>query len=94
MCIINLLSGAIPDAISSSDTSPVTISRYWEAISEAISNSHPKTISETNTDHSHPCIPVQDGGLRQWLWEAVSKHVSCLSQLKSISPSLAISAAR
>ena len=71
---INLLSNGIPDAISSSDTSSisntisVTIPECTEAISEA--------IPESNSDHSHCSTLLQEGGLRQWLCEAVGEHLS------------------
>ena len=61
---INLLSDGIPDAISNSDTIPATISECTEAISKA------------NSDHSHRCTLLQEGGLRQWLCEAVGEHLS------------------
>jgi hypothetical protein len=80
---INLLSDGIPDAISISDTIPATISERTEAISEAIPNSNPGTISErteviseSNSDHSHRCTLLQEGGLRQWLGDAVGEHLS------------------
>ena len=86
---INLLSDGIPDAISfsNSDTIPATISDHTEALSEAIPHSNPETISETipesNSDHSHRCTLPQEGGLRQWLWEAVGEHLSsrCVAQV-------------
>ena len=79
-CTINLLSNGIPDAIPSSDTIPVTISEtislHIEAISEAIPNSNPEAISESNSDHSHCSTLPEEGGLRQWLCEAVGEHLS------------------
>jgi len=87
-CPINLLSHGIPDFFSSSDTISVTIPETipdcTKAISEAIPNSNPDTISETiseaisesNSDHSHCSTLLQEGGLRQWLGEAVSEHLS------------------
>jgi len=71
-CLINLLSDGIPDAISNSNTIPVTISERTEAISEAIS----EAIPESNSDHSHRSTLLQEGGLRQWLCEAVGEHLS------------------
>jgi len=79
-CPINLLSDGIPNAFSSSDTIsvtiPETISDCTEAISEAIPNSNPETIYESNSDHSHRRTLLQEGGLRQWLCEAVGEHLS------------------
>ena len=66
---MNLLSDGVPDAISSSDTISVTIP-------ETISFSNPKAIPESNSDHSHRCTLLQEGGLRQWLCEAVGEHLS------------------
>jgi len=66
---INLLSDGIPDAISSSDTISVTIP-------ETISNSNPEAIPKSNSDHSHRCTLLQEGGLWQWLCEAVGEHLS------------------
>ena len=60
-CPINLLSAGIPDAFSISNTISVTI---------------PESISESNSDHSHRCTLLQEGGLRQWLGEAVGEHLS------------------
>jgi len=71
-CPINLLSEGIPDAFSSSNTIsvtiPETISDCTEAISEAIPNSYP--------DHSHCSTLLQEGGLQQWLCEAIGEHLS------------------
>jgi len=74
MCTINLLSDGIPDGISHSN--PYTIS-------VTISDSHAKNISkrtaaipEANSDHSHCRTLLQDGRLRQWLFEAVGEHLS------------------
>jgi len=78
-CPINLLSDGIPDAFSSCDTIPATISEHTEAISQAIPNSNPEAIpeavSESNSDHSHRTTLLQEGGLRQWLCEAVGEHL-------------------
>jgi hypothetical protein len=72
MCPIDLLSHGIPDAFSSSDTIPATISKRTAAISEAIPNSNPEFIS----DHSHRTTLLQNGGLRQRLCETVGEHLS------------------
>jgi hypothetical protein len=86
-CPINLLSDGIPDAfsisntISTSDTISVPIS---QTISEGIPNSNPEAIpqaiseaiSEFNSDHSHWSTLPQEGGLRQWLCEAVGEYLS------------------
>jgi hypothetical protein len=76
----------IPDAISMSNSDTIcvtiseTISMHIEAISEAISDSDPETIAEaipeSNSDHCHRCTLHQQGGLRQWLCEAVGEHLS------------------
>ena len=67
-CPIDLLSDCIPDAISNSNTVPVTISEHTKAI--------PKAIPESNSDHSHRSTLLQEGGLRQWLCEAVGEQLS------------------
>jgi hypothetical protein len=69
---MNLLSDGIPNAFSSSDTTFVTMSEHTEGISAAITNSNTESIS----DHFHRCTLLQEGGLRQWLCEAVSEHLS------------------
>jgi hypothetical protein len=69
MCLINTLSDDILDAFSSSDTISVTIP-------VTISNSNPEAIPESNSDHSHRCTLLQDGGLWQWLCEEVGEHLS------------------
>ena len=82
-CPINSLCDGIPDAISNSNTIPVTISKRTEAISEA--------IPESNSDHSHRSTLLQEGGLRQWLCEAVGEHLSSryVAQVNlSISPQI------
>jgi len=77
-CPINLLSDGILDAISISnaDAIPTTISRCTKAISKVVPNSNPETISEFNPNHPHHSTLLQEGGLRQWLCEAVSEHLS------------------
>ena len=76
---INLHSDGIPDAISmsNSDTISVTIA---ETISDSITDSNPEAIpeaiSESNSDNSHCSTLLQEGGLRQWLCEAVGEHLS------------------
>jgi len=62
-CPINSLSDGIPDTSSSSnsDTNSVT---------------NPESISESNSNHSHCSTLLQEGGLRQWLCEAVGEHLS------------------
>jgi len=85
-CPINLLSKGIRNAISrsdtipvtaseDSDTIPVTISEYSVALSKDICNSHPATISEADSDHSHHCTLLHAGGLWQRLCEAVGQHL-------------------
>jgi hypothetical protein len=69
---MNLLSDGIPNAFSSSDTTFVTMSEHTEGISAAIPNSNTESIS----DHFHRCTLLQEGGLWQWLCEAVSEHLS------------------
>jgi hypothetical protein len=78
MCLINYLSDGIPDAISMSNanTIPATTSERTVAISDSITDSDPKAIPEAISDHSHRCTLLQEGGLRQWLCEAVDKHLS------------------
>jgi hypothetical protein len=49
-----------------------TIPDFAEVISEAISRSVP----ESNSDHSHRSKLLQEGGLRQWLCEAVGEYLS------------------
>ena len=71
MCPIDLLSDGIPDAIAKSNTIPVTITERTEAIYEA--------IPESNSDQSHRNTLLQEGGLRQWLCEAVGEHLSSRS---------------
>jgi hypothetical protein len=75
---MNLLSDGIPETFSSSNsnTIPVTISERTEAISKAIPNSNPETIPKSNSDHIHRYTLLQGCGLRQWLCEAVSEHLS------------------
>jgi len=76
-CPINLLSNGIPDAISSSDTISVTIPESNSAnISVTISEANSETIPQSNSDHSHCSTLFQEGGLRQWLCEAVGEHLS------------------
>jgi len=77
-CPINLPSDFNPNSISNSnsDTIPASISEHTEAISKAISNSNPKTISESNHNHSHRRVLLQAGRLRHWLWEPVGEHLS------------------
>ena len=74
-CLINLLSDGIPDGISSSNSDTIS-----GTIPKTISNSNPETISEdipeSNSDHSHRSTLLQEGGLRQWLFEAVGEHLS------------------
>jgi hypothetical protein len=70
---INLLSDGIPDGISSSDTISESISN---TISQSISDSIKDSNSETNSNHSHSCTLFQDGGLRQWICEAVGKNLN------------------
>jgi hypothetical protein len=53
-------------------TIPKTISDCNKAISVAISNSNPETISETNSDHSYRNTPLPRGRARQRLCQAVS----------------------
>jgi len=62
-CPINSLSAGMPDAISSSN-------------SDTISVTNPESISESNSDHSHRRTLLREGGLWQWLREAVSEHRS------------------
>jgi hypothetical protein len=66
MCPINLLSYVIPDAFSSSNS---------DTYSMTISDSNPEAIPESNPDHSHRSTLLQEGGLRQWLCEAVGEHL-------------------
>jgi hypothetical protein len=79
-CPINLLSDGIHDAFSSSNTIPATISERTEAIAEVIPKSNseaiPEAISESNSDHSDRSTLLEEGGLRQWLCEAVGEHLS------------------
>jgi len=74
-CPIKLLSNRIHDAISGSnfDTISMTISR---AVSEAIANSNPERISESDSDHSHLVTLLQEGGSLLRLCEAVGDHLS------------------
>jgi hypothetical protein len=78
MCPINLLLDGLRDAISMSnaDTIPATISERTAAISDSITDSNPKAIPEAISNHSHRCTLLQEGGLGQWLCEAVGKHLS------------------
>jgi hypothetical protein len=71
-CPMNLLSNDIRHAISSSDTISVTIS---EAILNCIKPIS-KAIPKPNSDHSHRCTLLQQGGLRQSLGEVVGEHLS------------------
>jgi len=79
-CPINLVSDGSPNAFSSSDTITVTISERTKAMSKAIPNSNPEAIpeaiTESNSDHSHWSTLLQEGGLQQWLCEAVGEHLS------------------
>jgi len=77
-CSIKIISNGIPnsvsssDAIASADTIPVTSSDYTTAMSETISKSYPKTIS----DHSNLSRLQYQGSLLQSIWEVVSEHLS------------------
>jgi len=77
MCPFNSLSDSIHDAISSSQTNSDTNS---EAIPNTISDSNPeaipKFIPKYNSDHSQCRTLLEEGGLRQWLCEAVGEHLS------------------
>ena len=53
-----------------------TISKYTDAISEDILNPNSNTIPKSDLDHSHRSTVLQEGGHRQWLCEAVGKHLS------------------
>jgi len=79
-CRIDLHSDGIPVAISSSDTISVTtsdtISEYTKAIYKAIPNCNPETVPESNLVHSHRSTLHKEGGLWQWLGEAVGEHLS------------------
>jgi hypothetical protein len=81
-CPINLLSDGIPEAISSSTTFSVTISK---TILDSITDFNPEgiskpteAISKFNSDHSHWNTLHQESGLRQWLCEVVGEHLSSL----------------
>jgi len=63
---INFLSDGIPDAVS--DSYPYTI--------PATRFEHTEAISEANSNHSHRCTLLQEGGLRQWLCDGVGEHLS------------------
>ena len=67
-CSINLRSDCIPDAISCSETIPVTIYMYTKAIADA--------IADSNAVHSHRSTLLHEGWLWRWLCEAVSKYIS------------------
>jgi hypothetical protein len=80
---IYLLADGIADASSNSNAISLTIperteaiSERSEAMSEAIANSTPEAIPKSNSHHSHRCTLLQEGGLQQWLCEAVGKHLS------------------
>jgi len=62
--LINLVSYGTPNAISSTDTVPVTILDRTKAISDA------------NSYHSHCSALLLEGALWQWLCEAVGEHLS------------------
>ena len=79
---MKLLSHAFPEVISNSNYDPIsvtiskTISMHIEAISKTISNANPKSISESNSDHSHRSTLLQQGGLPRWQCETVGEHLS------------------
>ena len=54
--------------LSNSNTVLATIVGHTKAISDA--------IPESNSDHSHPSTLLPEGGLWQWLCEAVCEHLS------------------
>jgi len=62
-------SDGIPDDISNSNSQTIsvtiagTISEHTEANSKAISNTNPKTVSESNSDLAHLSSLLHDGGL-------------------------------
>jgi len=78
MCPIDLLSDCLPDAISRSisDNISVTIA---ETISDSSNDSNheamPNDIPESNSDHSHCSTLLEEGGLWQWLCEALGEHL-------------------
>jgi len=85
-CPINLLSDGIPNAISSSNSDTISVT-IPETISDSITDSNPEAIPEAIpesnsvhieaiSDHSHSSTLLQEGGLRQWLCEAVGEHLS------------------
>jgi len=64
--------------ISSKQTYPMNFlsDGIPNAFSSSNSDSISESISESNSDHSHRSTLLQKGGLRQWLCEAVSDHLS------------------
>jgi hypothetical protein len=90
---INLLSDGLLDACGRFNTICVTIPG---TMSDSINISNPKAtpkailraIRKANSDHSHLSSLLQEGGLPQWLCDAVHTY------LKAISPSLVMVATR
>jgi len=70
----NLPSDGISVAISHSNSDMISVTipdSNLDTISEC-----PKAIFKCNSDHPHCSTVHQEGGLRQWLSEAVSEHLS------------------